>query len=355
MLIPHYGFPVRLVGAAIIRVWVFCAGVWVRNDEGKWLDKCNWSLILPNSHERSVASALKTVAALGKLSDRLRGRNSAIHQAYRTVLRALKGNTDNVQIVVDALATLEASIRAAATNYYEVAIGVGTNQAVRDLQIYNLGEPDDPDPNSIPVAITSTIGLLKYQSDRAVAIAQMDIGDELIIGDATRRGIIQPAPVLGEMAFWLTSLSVVAHEAGTKRQMPEVVRQAVAQIDQHTTPCCLAVHGQIVKEEEDFHLTAPPKYASRMHSSPFHRGCRTGIAVILPKFIDDDVTARMRQDAIEQGKKPKPSTMVGRAHYRVVGKSVQEFRKGRWHTYKRHDTNLAARSAAARLNEARRS
>jgi len=132
--------------------------------------------------------------------------------------------------------------------------------------------------------------------------------------------------------------------------MPRVMRQAVAQIDEHTTPCCLAVHGQIVGEDEDFHLTAPPKYASNMHAPPFHRGCRTAVAKILPRYLDEDVTRAMRRDAIEQGKKPKPSAMAGRAHYKVVGKSVHQFKRGRWHLYKRYETNIKARQAAARLN-----
>ena len=306
---------------------------------------------MPEPHERSIASALKSVHRLKKLTDRMRGQNSAIHRAYRTVLRALKGNTDNSAIVTDALITLEDSIRAAAAVYYDDALAVGMAQAQRDLAIYGLGEPDNFDPNNANLAIGSTIGLLHSQNEQALSIARLDLGEEYIIGDATRKGIIQPAPILSEMSFWLTSLSVLSYEQGTKRKMPKVARQAVAQIDQHTTQTCLNVHGQIVGEDEDFHLSGTPKYADEMHSSPFHRGCRTSIAKILPKYLDGEVTAGMRKDAIEQGKKPKPSTMVGRAHYRVVGKRVQKFRAGRWHRYKTYDTNLAARYAAARLNK----
>lgn len=309
---------------------------------------------MPDPHERSIASALRTVVALGKLTDRLRGQRSAVHQAYRTVLRALKGDTDNPAIVADAMATLEASIRAAAADYYQDAMDIGIAQAVRDLRIYDLGEPDSPDPNAAGVAIAATAEFVHFQAYQAIAIARLKMGDEYIIGDETRKGIVQPAPILGEMAFWLVGLSVLSYEQGTKRKMPTVLRQAVAQIDQHTTPCCLAVHGQIVGEDEDFHLTAPPKYASEMHAPPFHRGCRTAVAKILPRYLKDEVTQAMRQDAIEQSKMPKPSVMVGRAHYKVVGKSVHKFRQGRWHLYKRYPTNIKARQAAAKLNESRR-
>jgi hypothetical protein len=223
---------------------------------------------MPDPHERSIASALKSVRQLKKLTDKMRGRNSAIHRAYRTVLRALKGNTDNAAIVTDAVTTLEASIRAAATIYYDASLKVGLAQAKRDLQIYGLGQPDNIDPSSIGLAVSSTIALLESQMEQATTIARLEMGEEYIIGDASRKGIIQPAPILTEMAFWLTSLSVLSYEQGTKRKMPEVVRQAVAQIDQHTTQTCLNVHGQIVGEDEDFHLTGTPKYADEPKSCP---------------------------------------------------------------------------------------
>ena len=310
---------------------------------------------MPDPHERSIASALKSVKQLKKLADRMRGRNSAIHQAYRTVLRALAGNTDNAAIVTDALATLEQSIRAAAATYYDDALAVGMAQAQRDLAIYGLGTPDNLDPNSANLAIASTIALLHSQAGQAHSISRLDLGEELIIGDDSRRGIIQPAPILLEMAFWLTSLSVLSYIAGTKKKMPGFVRQAVAQIDHSTTRTCLNVHGQIVDLDEDFHLTGTPRYADEMHAPPFHRGCRTAVATIRRDLVDSDVTADMRDDAVEQGKKPKPSTRKGKAHYKVVGKRVLEFRGGRWHRYKTYRTNIDARRAAARLNEARRS
>ena len=306
---------------------------------------------MPDLHERSVASALKSVKQLKTLADRMRGKNSAIHRAYRTVLRALAGNTDNAAIVADALATLEASIRAAAATYYDDALAVGMAQAQRDLAIYDLGAPDNMDPNSASLAIAATMSHIRAQNDRALAIARVGLGEELIIGDDSRRGIIQPAPILLELVFWLTSLSVLSYEQGTKRKMPGFVRQAVAQIDHSTTQTCLNVHGQIVGLKEDFHLTGTPRYADDMHDPAFHRGCRTQVAKIAAEYVDPEVTKKMRDDAREQGKKPKPSTLKGRAHYKVVGKTVQQFRAGRWHRYRTYPTNIAARRAAARLNQ----
>jgi len=310
---------------------------------------------LPDPHDRSVESALKTVEQLGKLADRLRAGTSPVHRAYRVVIRSLRRNLNDTNAIIDALETLEDSVRVASGTFYKRASAIGLAQAKRDLRIYDLGDPGPLKDDGVATAVTSALGLVSAQGDRVLAVARLNRGDELILGDDSRQGILAPTPVLTEMAFWLTGLSVLSYLLSTKKPGLDVVRQAVAQIDQHTTKTCLNVHGQIVEVDEPFHLTGTPRFADDMMNSPFHRGCRTVPAIIRRDLVKPEVTSGMRDDAIEQGKKPKPSTMKGRAHFKVVGKSVQEFRAGRWHTYKRLDTQLAARQEAARLNEARRS
>ena len=309
---------------------------------------------MPEPHERSVASALKTVEQLTKLTDRLRAGPSPINRAYRVVVRSLRRNLNDPGAITDALQTLEDSVRVASQGFYERAAGIGLAQAKRDLKIYDLGDPEPVEDDGISEAVVSALGLVEAQGNKVISVAKLDMGDELILGDENRQGILAPGPILTEMAFWLTGLTVLSYLSST-RAMPDAVRQAVAQIDDNTTQTCLNVHGQIVEVDEPFHLTGTPRFADDMHNSPFHRGCRTVPATILRKFLDPEVTSGMRDDAIEQGKEPKPSRLKGRAHFRVVGKSVQEFRGGRWHTFKRFDTQLAAREEAAKQNRARRS
>ncbi len=338
-------------------------------------------------HQKAIKSALKTVKDLGKLSDKLRSGNSEIHRAYRTVIRALEGNTTNAWIVAEALTTLKASVELISANYYGDAIAVGIGQVKRDLKIYGLGELEPIDENTAGPALASTMALVELQADRTTSVAMLDLGEEYILGDDDRKGILTESPVIGEMAFWLTVLAILTYEAGISDKMDEgeeiiievpveevaeedvaekkeketkeintkVVRQAVAQVDSDTTRTCLNVHGQIVGLNKKFHLTGTPRYADDMHKPPFHRGCRTAIATILEEYLKDEVTAGMRKDAVEQGKKPKPSALKGKAHYKVVGKKVREFRKGQWHSYKTYDTNVKAREAAAKLNRDRRS
>ena len=310
----------------------------------------------PNPHEKSIKSALRTVTELGELSDRLRAHSSGIHRAYRTIFRVLKGNIGNLQIVIEALATLRSSIQTIAATYYGDAIDIGERQMWRDLEIYDLGIPEPLDGLTFAPALTSTLALLELQADQTLAVSRLDLGEEYIIGDDDRQGTLRPNSVIGDMAFWMTSLAVLTYKTGIGDKMgKDAKRQAVAQVDDNTTQTCLRVHGQIVGLKEDFHLTGTPRYADNMYTSPFHRGCRTVPATIMAKYLDDKVTKDMREEAIEQGKKPKPSKLKGRAHYKVVGKKVQEFRKGRWHRYKTYDTYRKAREAGEKLNRDRRS
>lgn len=310
---------------------------------------------MPNQHEKAVKSALNTVDELGELFDRLSVGNSAIHVAYRTVLRALKGNLNNVTAVNEAMDTLKASIKTISTEYYGEAVDLGVEQSITDLGLYGMAGQVVGVSDSIAVpALAATMQAIEVQAKHTVSFVKLDMDPSYTLGDGNRQGVVRPAPIIGEMKFWVAVLQKLAYKEGTSK-VTGVRRQAVAQIDQHTTRTCLNVHGQMVGRNEKFHLTGTPKYADEMLNPPFHRGCRTGIALIPDQYIDGKVTEEMRKEAIAQGKKPKPSTLVGRAHYKVVGKTVQEFRGGRWHKYWFYGSNAEARSAAASLNEARRS
>lgn len=307
-------------------------------------------------HRKSIESALLALKELEGLFDSFRVDNSEVHKAYRTILRALEDNLTNMQIVTEALETLKASIEKIIKSYYAAAIEIGTDQAERDLDIYDLGEPDFSYENITIPAVTSTLTLVERQAALVTGISKLDLGEEYVVGDEERHGVLSPTPIINEVKFWVTTLFGLAYMLGVGKKMgSDAVKQAVAQVDEGTTSTCLNVHGQIVDLEGEFTLTGTPRFAGKMASSPFHRGCRTVQATIMKKYLDDEVTEEMRQDAIAEGKKPKPSTRKGKAHYRVVGKKVQEFRDGRWHKHKTYDTNVKAREAAAKLNKAERS
>lgn len=310
---------------------------------------------MANKHEMAIASALNTVDELGKLFDRLAVGNSAVHVAYRTVLRALKGNLGNVVAVNEAMETLKASIRTISREYYGEAVDLGVEQSITDLGLYGrAAEVREVDDKIADPALAATLQAVEGQAEHTLSLVKLEMDESYILGDENRQGVVRPAPIIGVIKFWVAALVLSSYKEGTS-EVTGARRQAVAQVDQHTTRTCLNVHGQMVGRNEKFYLTGTPRYASEMLNPPFHRGCRTAIALIFDQYVDSKVTEGMRKEAIAQGKKPKPSVMVGRAHYRVVGKTVQEFRSGRWHKYWFYGTNEEARSAAASLNEARRS
>lgn len=309
---------------------------------------------MAKEHEEVVASALNTVEELGKLFDRLAAGNSALHKAYRTVLRVLKGNLGNEMVVAEAMETLKASVGAISIEYYGSAADIGIGQSIADLGTYGISAPGAVSDEIIDPALTATLQAVEVQAGRAIGLVQLEMDESYILGDENRQGVVRPEPIIGEMKFWIAGLAMLAYSSGVS-EVAGAKKQAVAQIDKRTTRTCLSVHGQIVKEREKFHLTETPRYAGSMDAPPFHRGCRTAVALILDKYIDEKVTKKMRDEAVAQGKLPLASSMVGRAHYKVIGRRVQEFRGGRWHRYQTYKTNVEARKAAASLNEAKRS
>lgn len=76
-------------------------------------------------------------------------------------------------------------------------------------------------------------------------------------------------------------------------------RQAIAAIDEHTTECCLRVHGQIVGLDEPFHLTGQPRFAPYVQNPPFHFQCRTSQALYLPEMEAIGVPTGEMRDAAQ--------------------------------------------------------
>jgi len=84
----------------------------------------------------------------------------------------------------------------------------------------------------------------------------------------------------------------------TKRDIPEVKKQAIAVVQSRTTDCCLRVHGQIVDVDEPFTLTGTPRFADRMQHPSFHWNCRTAVGMYHPSFESGGLTtANMRSSA----------------------------------------------------------
>jgi len=128
--------------------------------------------------------------------------------------------------------------------------------------------------------------------------------EALVLGDGTRLGLLQPAPVVREAANWVTRTQALAWAAGLGGVLRragtapgEFLKQAVAAVDERTTETCLRVHGQVTAMGGEFRLTGTPRFADRMAAPPFHWFCRTATALVRAEDADDELTREMRQAA----------------------------------------------------------
>ncbi len=80
-----------------------------------------------------------------------------------------------------------------------------------------------------------------------------------------------------DLDVWTLAMAMAQNsfERAGRRSRVEFKKQAIAAIDDHTTECCLRVHGQIQEMKAPFVLTGRPRFADRMQGSPFHWRCRT--------------------------------------------------------------------------------
>jgi hypothetical protein len=258
---------------------------------------------MANEHARSVKLAGRTTDGLYALFAKLgtaQHPRGAVLSAYRQARRALKGNVDQQAVVEEILFDLQTAVSNAARNVYQEAVTLGEEQAMRELATYGLPFAEANLALEVENALRATISALDIQINNA----RLLIGDEaMLIGDANRVGLLSPAPVIRDAARSTTRLTVEAHKQTTEQGIIQggavgvFLRQAIAALDERTTETCLRVHGQTTSIDGDFKLVGTPRFANRLHSSPFHFFCRTTIALVLKKQAEDELTRNMRAAA----------------------------------------------------------
>lgn len=266
-----------------------------------------------NPLAKAIQIAEKGNADLGditRLLGTLDAPDGAIMTAYRRAIAAIRAALDaqtgavyDQQPILDALDLLAYLVRNAARDALRTGRAIGQAQATAQLRAYGIDVPDlgvlaltDP--------LRAVTGVVEQQ--RAGVLALLAAGAEaaLIIGDASRQGILRPAPVIQTADTWTartaaqTFREYVGRAPLAQGGQPGVTwnRQAVAALDARTTDCCLRVHGQIVGMDEPFTLVGTPRYADQMMDRPFHDYCRTSVALYHVAF-DDGLTEAMRTAA----------------------------------------------------------
>ncbi len=314
---------------------------------------------LTTPHERAVVNAGKTTDRLGNLFDRLGHSESrrGVFRAYRTTLAALDAEM-SVWAFDDAMAGLRRTVELETDALLADALELGTTAGVYDADLYGLVTDSAMDRDiGVPVDALASV-MTAFDAQAASARALLLLGEDIasIVGDASRAGVLTPAPVAGDAARWIVALSATVYDIVVQRsivrtELPSYLqpegaravnatapalfdgryegydfnqfgigakvrdvlsewgRQAVAVIDERTTDCCLRVHGQWQAYGDQFKLTGTPRYADEMDAPPFHKWCRTATALVQRQFAADDLTGRMRDAAkaelIARTKKPR--------------------------------------------------
>lgn len=256
-----------------------------------------------SQHSRSIRAALASGDVLEDILARLgmtahpRG---AVLTAYRTARRALAGNLSNPRAVADALAMLRYMLEAATTEAIRTAADAGLKQAERNLSIYKMRPATIAVPQTTQ-AIEVALATYTQQAQAVMTYTQLAPDPAVILGDASRAGILSPAPVIRETSR-LAAVTLNAVAFGVMSGAIDLIgygdgewyHQAIAAIDERTTDCCLRVNGQEQPLNRPFHLTGTPRYADYVDNPPFHWNCRAASAIVHRADIGDTLTQQMR-------------------------------------------------------------
>lgn len=253
-------------------------------------------------HRAAVQAAVRAAnqlrALFDKLGDSEHPRGVVLRQ-YRNGRRALaEARREGKAAMLDSLLAFRQGLGGALRPLLDQAWDLGLQQAQAQLRVY---KQDGADVSAYSPDVQWALEACLARADAQVATARA-----LILTDADPEMVdaqLQPGPVVSGVADWLAVLMLAALEqsiGGEEREPARgagFLRQAVAAIDERTTDCCLRVHGQVVRLNEDFHLTGEPRYADYKRDPPFHRWCRTSVALVRSEDAEDDLTQQMRDAA----------------------------------------------------------
>jgi hypothetical protein len=231
---------------------------------------------------------------------------SEYRQARRLIAQILKaGGPGLQQQAAEILANLERNVGAIIVAGIREAADLGRASADKQVAAYvadGVSVRTASEAANLAPVVDAVRATIETQVRQVRALLATGEPPEIIIGDETRLGALQPGPVGQELGRYLAAAQSLGMEAwlvgrdGRLAGEVEFQRQAIAAIDQVTTDCCLRVHGQVVGLDEEFHLTGTPRFADRIMRPPFHWWCRTSTA-LYRAFYEDGLTGEMRDAA----------------------------------------------------------
>lgn len=258
-----------------------------------------------SAHSDAIRLGEKANAKLGVLFDKMGGGDkprTGIVAAYNRARKSLARNLDDANATRAILGQLRRDVSEIASGLVADASTVGHTLARDNAALYGVQLPlaGIADAGLSEAMLTQWLNPLDMQISQIETMALAGLVDPaMILGDASRAGLLSPAPVTRDGARWLTTLvsAIGAKAMAGSTAQPQYRRQAVATIDQFTTDCCLKAHGQVVEYGQPFHLVGTPRFADYMMETPFHWNCRSVTVLIPVESVEDETTVEMRDAA----------------------------------------------------------
>lgn len=254
---------------------------------------------------KAISSALKANREIEKSFARFGTRDHPrgfVLTEYRNGLRAMKqvlGEQEPLAAALDVLSGMRSSLSGNIRSEFVDMVAFGFEEAARQLSFYEINSIE-PSPlilaEQIDAAVDAVLARFDAQESVVRAMILSGAGEEPIVGDDARQGVLRHADILLGTSFWASALVWDAFAWLVGRSSDRFQKQAIAALDGRTSDCCLRVHAQVQPLDGKFRLTGTPRYADRMDWSPFHFWCRTAVALYLPEY-DLGLTDKMEKAA----------------------------------------------------------
>lgn len=252
---------------------------------------------------RAAQRATKGLAVLFGQIGTAEHPRGAVLVAYRNARRAMRDVLRRKSVLArfearEVMRGLRSSVRATAQLTLGKAVELGQAQAETEAEVWGLTTSSSYVDTS--AMADAWVGVVDQQA-RQVAATLVLNDPSLILGGDDRLGILRPDTVTREGAHWLASAAMLAFTSALSPAMAATGRvwgkQAIANIDARTTPCCLGVHGQVVRVDVMFSTPDAPAYADEQDWWPFHDHCRTVGGLVPMDEADDELTAMLLEQA----------------------------------------------------------
>jgi hypothetical protein len=242
--------------------------------------------VTPEPSKAAVRAARMSSQQLGRVLDEQLGSTDHPQGAAYDAIRSARldlaqvGPSGGFRIVGDLRRTLSLIGLAAIPD----AIRIGQQAANQQAELAGLTGA------SVLLPFTGTLiegwntaveGFLRPIDAMLAVPVEMD----LLIGDGSHLGFLQPAPFTREGSNWLAWTFWAAFLAWLfgRRGVPtdsNLWKTAVPVLDLVTTDCCKRVaEHPTIRIHEVFELKGSPRFADRMQLPPFHWRCRTTVAL----------------------------------------------------------------------------